>query len=382
MFVGVPGSEKTVTAHHIALKLQEEGYEIVPTKNINHIETYCNPHNPQVFVINDVIGVLELDINEFDKIKKYWDRFKEPPMSKTKIIMTCRELVFRYELLSNFFLSKKENVVLLHSDKYTLTDEDKQGVLAKYNVDVNILSSNVFSETSKMFPLLCKIFSKSKGYGPEFFISPVPCILEKLENMKTRNRIQYAALVVLMAKQSSLSIQDLGYKHTSQTNFYDIRCDLLEKCKVGRNTESFRIIDALSEMEGTFAQKCDSQFTFIHDSMFQIIACLFGRMFPKLILKLMSSVYIAKYVKISKQRLENTSDSVKDVCIVLEEDNDHCQMFAERLVRDIENRKIRTVSGNDTLKHTLVVKAFIEEIAKKPYEILYSLFFFKVDNNS
>lgn len=244
-FVGVPGSGKTVTARHIALKLQEEGYEIVPTKNIHNIESYCGLHEPQVFVIDDVIGVLELDKNEFNKIQRYRDRFREPPMAKTKIIMTCRELVFRNELVSNFFLSKSENVVLLHSDMYTLTDEDKQGLLAKYNVEVNILSLNDLSETSKMFPLLCKIFSKFEGYGPEFFISPIPCILEELDNMKTQNRIQYAALVVLMVKQSSLSKQDLGYKHTSQTNFYDIKCNLFEACKVDRNTGSSQIIEAL-----------------------------------------------------------------------------------------------------------------------------------------
>lgn len=128
-------------------------------------------------------------------------------------------------------------------------------------------------------------------------------------------------------------------------------------------------------MEGTYTQKCDRQFTFIHDSMFQIIACHFGRMFPKLILEVMSSVYIANYVKIGKHSLENTSESIKDICIILKEDDDHCQMFAKRLFKDTENRMFGTVFGNDTLKYPLVVKAFIEKIAKKPYEILYSLFF-------
>ncbi|XP_056015722.1 uncharacterized protein LOC125676784 [Ostrea edulis] len=59
-FVGVPGSGKSATAHHIALKFEEEGYEIVPTKDIKKIEEYGDPKNPQVFVIDDVVGVFGL----------------------------------------------------------------------------------------------------------------------------------------------------------------------------------------------------------------------------------------------------------------------------------------------------------------------------------
>lgn len=61
MFVGVPGCGKTATARHIALILQTEGYQILPIKDIKDIETYCDPHLPQVFVIDDVIGVFGLD---------------------------------------------------------------------------------------------------------------------------------------------------------------------------------------------------------------------------------------------------------------------------------------------------------------------------------
>lgn len=60
-FVGTPGSGKTATARHIALKLQkEDGYEILPIIDIKDIVTYCDPHNPQVFVIDDFLGVFGL----------------------------------------------------------------------------------------------------------------------------------------------------------------------------------------------------------------------------------------------------------------------------------------------------------------------------------
>uniref|UniRef100_A0A8W8NWT2 Novel STAND NTPase 3 domain-containing protein n=1 Tax=Magallana gigas TaxID=29159 RepID=A0A8W8NWT2_MAGGI len=77
-FVGVPGSGKSVTVRHIALKLQEEGYDILPIKDISDIENHCNPDIPQVFVIDDVVGVLGLDMSEFNKLfSRAYDKIYE-----------------------------------------------------------------------------------------------------------------------------------------------------------------------------------------------------------------------------------------------------------------------------------------------------------------
>lgn len=94
-FVGVPGSEKTATSRHIALILQKEGYEICPIKEIHKIEDYCNQTIPQVFDIDDVLGVFGLNSQEIYKINKYSERLKDPINPKTKTLMTCREAVFK-----------------------------------------------------------------------------------------------------------------------------------------------------------------------------------------------------------------------------------------------------------------------------------------------
>ncbi|XP_062571194.1 ankyrin repeat domain-containing protein 17-like [Saccostrea cucullata] len=59
-FVGVPGSGKSATIHHIAFILQSKGYEIVPIIDIKKIEDYCDPSNAQVFVVDDVFPDLIL----------------------------------------------------------------------------------------------------------------------------------------------------------------------------------------------------------------------------------------------------------------------------------------------------------------------------------
>lgn len=361
IFVGSPGSGKSATAHHIALKLEKERYKILPIKDIKEIETYCDPRNPQVFVIDDVFGKFGFDKEKFKKCREYAHRFLKPIVSKTKILMTCRDTVFKHEELSETVFQKKENAIHFHSPEFTLTEQDKYELLAKYNIDKNMLPLRNVSETSNMFPFLCAQFLKEnqfKAYGPKFFISPVPCILNLLNEMQKSNKIQYASLVLLMANQNKLSEDDFENVHTDENNFHDVKAQVLKKYKVKNETDSFKFLDALQSMDKTFTKSCNCQFSFVHDSLFETIAYHFGRQFPDIILKCMNSDYVANKIKIDTSTLtgiENKDESevyksimniqpgetadeqegVVDLCIRLQEP--HYQLFAERLYSDIEN---------------------------------------------
>uniref|UniRef100_A0A8W8NXM6 DZIP3-like HEPN domain-containing protein n=1 Tax=Magallana gigas TaxID=29159 RepID=A0A8W8NXM6_MAGGI len=166
-FVGVPGSGKTFTARHIALTLQEEeGYEILPIKDIKDIETFCDPHYPQVFIVDDVVE------KDFD-------------------------------------------------------NEDR--------------------------------------------------------------------------------------------HFNEKKREVLKMCKVSTTPHCFEFTSALNEMEGTFTQKCADKFTFVHDSMFEIVAHHFGSQFPQLILQHLSSAYIANYIKLDDRNRKRRRESESQV---QETDND------------------------------------------------------------
>lgn len=141
-FVGVPGSGKSATAYHIALKLNKEGHEILPIKDISLIERFCDPINPQVFVIDDVLGIFGLDKTEYKRAISYKKIFIEPIVAKTKILMTCRETVFKNDMLKGTFLTNEENVVQLHSNENALTDQDKYDLLAQYDIDKELLPPN------------------------------------------------------------------------------------------------------------------------------------------------------------------------------------------------------------------------------------------------
>lgn len=394
--VGPPGSGKSATARHIALKLQQKGYDILPIRDIKDMETYCDPYNPQVFVFDDVLGKFGLDMGNFEVLCRFEDIFVNPIMSETKILMTCREVLYRKKMISDSFLMREDNVVLLNSVENTLNDQDKLELLAKYELHTNMLSHTDLASASDMFPLLCKLFSTKRefrNYGPTFFKSPVPCILKELDVMETRNKVQYASLVLLMANENKLSkeILDNGKNLNNESDFNEKKHKFLEACKVLSMTENFELLDALSEMKGTFTKCCGSEFSFVHDSMLEIVAYHFGRRFTGLMLFYMSSDYIANYIKVetyNAEKTENenkksrngnadtkangTQENVIDLSLKLQESS--YPILVECMYSDVENGEFYNVFGNVALKHPSVLQSFIKLMERKSYNDLHFLF--------
>lgn len=397
-FVGAPGSGKTATARHIAIILQREGYQCLPITESSKIEEYCDPENKQVFVIDDVGGFLGFDLNSFFTLTRYKENIINPSMPKTKVLMTCREVVYRNKQASNSFLTKEENVVLLQSTENALNENDKRELLSRYQLGKYICKVELGS-TSPMFPLLCKLFStkdKFNGYGHLFFTSPVPCILEALDQMKVTNNVHYASLVLLMAWQGPLSIDSLEDSKSSEKKFEEKKCEFLKACKVSSLTENFIFVDALSEMEGTYTVKNDKQINFIHDSMFKIIAYHFGRHFPEVMLENLNNDYIANYIQIDtsnsrkrkRDREEETDQTVEvteqkyvnDLCIKLKESQ--CPMLAKHWFITIFARDLFAAFGNVSLKHPYVFQPFIRRIEDQRYDVFHFLFLESFENDN
>lgn len=397
-FVGSPGSGKSATAHHIALILQKEGYSILPVKDIKELETYCNPKCQQVFVLDDVLGIVGLDENKLMKLNDYQDRLTEPVMKQTKIIMTCRKVVHRDKRLDDSFLISNENVVLLQSDEHVLNNQDKRELLEKYDINATVLSECDLKSTSYMFPYLCKLFSTKKEFqqhGAVFFRTPVKCILDELKKMKT-NEIHYAALFLLVAYQNQLSENDLeNDDKVTQSSLNEKTRTILKAISVSSSTEPYEFTNALSRMEETYTLKCGSKYTFVHDSMFEITALHFGLRFPELMIDIMSSDYIANNIKLNKKQLgtektENAStdsgksdkdnksnaDSGYDISIELVESQ--YPYLAKRLYRDIENGELYNVFGNKALRNPTLLEDFKKEMDTKSYLEIFKVFLYEI----
>lgn len=402
-FVGARGSGKTATARHIAIILQQEGYQCLPITESSKIEEYCDPEKLQVFVIDDVVGVWGFDLGSFSTLTKYKETLINPSMPKTKVLMTCREVVYRNKQASNSFLTKEENVVLLQSTENALNENDKRELLSRYQIGKDIICKVELGSTSPMLPLLCKLFSKEdefKGYGPSFFTSPVPFIIEALKKMKETNNVHYASLVLLMAWQGPLSIDSLeDSKSSEKKDFEEKKCKILKVCKVSSLTENFVLVDALTEMKGTYTVENDKQINFIHDSMFEIIAYHFGRDFPEVILENLNNDYIANYIQIDssnsrkrKRSEEETNQTVEDndsvteqksvidLCITLKEKQ--CPMLAKHWYSAALARDLFAAFGNVSLKHPYVFEPFISLIKDHRYDVLHFIFLESLENDN
>lgn len=276
---------------------------------------------------------------------------------------------------------KKTNVVNLQNQENALNSDDKHNLLEKYRLNKDLALS------SSMFPLLCKLFSNEKEmevYGPTFFfISPVPCILEQLNLLKIRNKYHYVSLVLLMANENRLS-ENILDNENDETNenqkrnnlFGEIKRNILTRCEVPSTTDSFQLLNALSEMEGTYTKKSDTEFFFIHDSMFEIVVYHFGRKFPELILQFASSNYIANYITVDKDNSQkrnrgHENEKIIDLCIQLHESK--YPQLAGRLFKDVQNGEFYNVFRNEALKNSCVLQNFIAVMEKTNYDYLQNL---------
>ncbi|XP_061196858.1 uncharacterized protein LOC133205132 [Saccostrea echinata] len=409
-FVGCPGSGKTATAHHIAFMLQKEGYEVVPIKDIREIiemEELEETYNQQVFIVDDVVGVFGLQRTKLDYLAYLLTDYKyemaSPSIFRCKTLLTCREAVYNESLSYNLSFRWYESVIKLHSSEYVLDDNDKKLIMKKYGLKSELLSPSLLTSASSMFPLLCKLFSKEekfRNFGSTFFTNPVRCIIIELDEMQRKNKLYYAtlALCIMNEKLSEGILRD-----QENTIFLDIKNSVLKNLELQTCISTSKFVDALSAMEGIYTKKSGTEYTFIHDYVYEICAYHYGQQFPGQMLQYMSSSYIANKVKLQKSEANkvykseerevvthsdkndersnkndaksNETEESFDLCIRLSEEQ--YPLLAERLYRDIERMKLHDVFTNGVLKHPKVSQAFIGVLEEKSYNEIKSLFLYE-----
>jgi Cdc6-like AAA superfamily ATPase len=104
--IGRPGSGKTATAHHIALQLEEKGWEVVPVCGLEEIIQYGDRDHKQVFVLDDVLGIFAIDMNIYNRIINHKEQIFISINGASKLLFTCRKTVYKEiqygELLLSF----------------------------------------------------------------------------------------------------------------------------------------------------------------------------------------------------------------------------------------------------------------------------------------
>ncbi|CAG2204928.1 unnamed protein product [Mytilus edulis] len=164
------GLGKTATMRHIAFKLKQEGFEIVPIDSPGDIIKY-KTIKKQVFLIDDVLGKYDLS----PTLLETWERMNEKLISclemklgSHKILCTLRLQVARQKRFRNASTILNKVVIDLEHEPYALANEEKQKILIKHlsrnNLENEIKTQEVeiMCETTYAFPLLCKLVSNDE----------------------------------------------------------------------------------------------------------------------------------------------------------------------------------------------------------------------------
>lgn len=365
--VGPPGSGKTALIRHIALQL-ESHYQIVPIFHLKDISTYGDVNKPQLFVIDDVLGVFNLERDKISDLERQREQIEivlDIRSKRSKLLMSCRLSVYEEAKEFGITFFETDNVVNLNSKENSLSDDDQKGIFlsqcrfARVSIE---LDANILRKKSElMFPLLCKLFcnnEKFRKYGSTFFNHPYDCLLSEIKRMKTHNTLQYFAMVLCMLHNNRLSDEDTKNKEIVEK--------ISRSCRVKGTPQDWEILEQLSYLEGTYTTKNGEIFTFINDFIFEVVALQYGQLFPDHILDYLSSSFIANKVVIGNVGKELNH------CITIGEPL--YEKLAMRLYDDVKKGHLYDVFLNKTLKDPVFMEQFKLCLTRVPYTDVKNVF--------
>jgi hypothetical protein len=157
--IGTPASGKSPTAHHIALKLESDNFEVVPVCKPDEILLYGNFDRKQVFVLDDVLGIYSVDMTIYNSIISHMSSIFKAIGEESKLLFTCRKTVYVEAKRLKSFVT--ENVVELQSVDNELNESETINILTQHckytDVEIKLFEKMSFASARVMFPVLCNV---------------------------------------------------------------------------------------------------------------------------------------------------------------------------------------------------------------------------------
>ncbi|XP_056003068.1 uncharacterized protein LOC125662070 isoform X2 [Ostrea edulis] len=275
IIIGGSGCGKTSTARHCALKLQTEGWRIVPIDDAREIQS-TNTKEDCVFIFDDPIGNMGLDeVKLLDLSQCNGDIHKLLDQENDhKLVITCRKIVYNEAKKHHIF--DKYEVVDVDSDDNSLNINEKRELLKTYGIEelVDLMSLN---RANVMFPLMCYMLSANRKkcnidiLSHKEVLDPREYLLHELDKMSETKttRVMYASLVLLAIASNNLTDEYLKVRGLLE--------DIFKKCNIPERPVPKEIREKLEHSENTYVVKTEFGFTFLHDFLYEIVSFHFGR---------------------------------------------------------------------------------------------------------
>ncbi|XP_061190005.1 ankyrin-2-like [Saccostrea echinata] len=370
VIIGRSGSGKTATARHCALKLQKEGWQLVPIDDIREIKN-VQARGKCAFIFDDPVGNLGLDERKVSDLERcHSDVLQLFRHDDHKIIITCRKIVYneakQYHIFDNY------SVVDIEDKDCLLNLGEKRKLLQAYGIETLVDLSSL-DRVDLMFPLMCYMLYKNSGgmsatskavLDPRDYLLKQLDIMSKSEGTKTL----YASLVFLIINNNCCTTEDL--KKT------EILADISKKCGIHDHPPYGKEIqEKLKHSENTYVIRTEFGFKFLHESLFEIVAFHFGRDVDNqaLILQHLNIEFLAK-----NTYLESSGDTSAEMGIKILPKN--FKILAQRLFLDlqgivtlnVQTGTLNSIFSNKCWRVDEFVGMFFSTIGKKTVVELFS----------
>ncbi|VDI05440.1 Hypothetical predicted protein [Mytilus galloprovincialis] len=334
------GVGKTATLQHVALKMSEEGFDVLLVTNPHNIIEFYNPNQKTLFVIDNFCGTYSINKSDLYNWESVMTRIEElVHKSPIKIIVACRIQVYKdnkFEALSIF----KTNVCNLLSENVCLSQAEKTSIAEMY-LETEASDITQYSHLYDCFPLLCKLYrDNTEPSITAFFKNPFSVYEAEIEQLKKKEIFgKYCALALLVMFNNELKEEVLTEEIDKETK--RVIKNTCEACRLERNTSRFMLLDELDTLEHTFLKKEDGVYRTIHDKLFDFLSYYFGKMLIQCLIK------NSHYMFISERFTYKREDDMEQFIIVVPPQ--YHQMYIQRMVDDWSNCRVMPVFNNKNM---------------------------------
>ncbi|VDI65891.1 Hypothetical predicted protein [Mytilus galloprovincialis] len=327
IITGSPGCGKSAAAHHVALELEKEGYEIFPCDDPSEILIHFTSGKFQVFVLDDVCGKFTLNQQKAD----YWDEYdgklnmllelnqnddkedsssksEEDEMSKSmedsynkfdvnvsrksqvKFIITCRENIYSHKAFPK--LACFSLVQCSFSTYYKMSLDEMQKIALAY------VSEDTVNDIQNMclfdfFPLICALYGKKVNRDPRFFTHPVEIIEKEISVMKIKSESSFLCLSLLVLKNNNISKDDLRSGDVGH-----LVKSVCSDCDIELVVSMVTLQNYFERLKGIYIIEEGEIYKAIHDKMFDIIAAAIASSIMKSLITYAEIAFLANRIQL------------------------------------------------------------------------------------
>ncbi|XP_063405743.1 serine/threonine-protein phosphatase 6 regulatory ankyrin repeat subunit C-like [Mytilus trossulus] len=335
IITGSPGCGKSAAAHHVALELEKEGYEIVPCDDPSEITQHLTTEKFQVFMIDDVCGKFALNQQKVNSWDQYEDKlnlllesnqnndkedsankseeggsskskgdcfskyneenstqFKEDSFkrNKVKFIITCRENIYVHKAFPK--LNCLSHIQCSFSTNYKISQDEMNEIALSYlSEDTTMTIPNIF--LYDFFPLICVLYSKKVNRDQTFFTHPVEIIGNEISEMKIKSESHFLCLSLLVLKNNFISEDDFRSGDMEQ-----LITDICRNCQFESFVSMVSIQNCFESLNGIYVIEVGGIYTAIHDKMFDIISTAIAPSLINCLIKFADIKFIANRIQL------------------------------------------------------------------------------------